>query len=248
MTTSGSSLSLLLAKASLDDHDEILKAANAAVKKSKSDVDAHHAKAIALLHLDRYADALEVFEHQQELHQKAPFAHAYALYKTGNGAKAAEIAEAAGPDAGRGMRHMLAQAAYRSENFAQAARVYRELASQPVESEEYDIRINSGAVDAQLEWTGQGELAQKKKPTREDLEVFETAFNAACGSIARGELAQGEVCLKRAKDLCNAMSDLSEQEKQAELLPITVQQVYVLTQLGKIDQAEELATTIPFAE
>jgi signal recognition particle subunit SRP72 len=99
-----------------------------------------------------------------------------------------------------------------------------------------------------LEWTGQGELAQKKKPTREDLEVFETAFNAACGSIARGELGQGEVCLKRAKDLCNAASELTEAEKQAELLPITVQQVYVLTQLGKINEAEELATTIPFAE
>lgn len=138
--------------------------------------------------------------------------------------------------------------AYRSENFAQAARVYKELANQPVESEEYDIRINSGAVDAQLEWTGQGELAQKKQPTREDLEVFETAFNVACGSIARGEFGQGQVCLKRAKDLCNALSDLSDAEKQAELLPITVQQIYVLTQLGKLDDAEELATSIPFSE
>lgn len=117
-----------------------------------------------------------------------------------------------------------------------------------MDNEEYDIRINSGAVDAQLEWSGQGELAQKKQPTREDLEVFETAFNAACGSIARGEFGQGQVCLKRAKDLCNALSDLSDAEKQAELLPITVQQVCVLTQMGKIDDAEQLATSIPFAE
>lgn len=138
--------------------------------------------------------------------------------------------------------------AYRSENFAQASKVYKELANDHVEDEEYDIRINSGAVDAQLEWTGQGELAQKKKPTREDLEVFETAFNAACGSIARGEYAQGEICLKRAKDLCNALSDLSETEKQAELLPITVQQVYVMTQLAKTEEAEQLAATIPFSE
>ena len=91
-------------------------------------------------------------------------------------------------------------------------------------------------------------MAQKKKPSREDLEVFETAFNAACGSIARGELGQAEVCLKRAKDLCNALSDLSEAEKQSELLPISVQQVYVLTQLGKIDEAAQLAASIPFAE
>ena len=68
-----------------------------------------------------------------------------------------------------------------------------------MKDEEYDIKINSGAVDAQLEWTGRGDLAQKKKPEREDLEVFETAYNAACGSISRGEFAQGLVCLKRAK-------------------------------------------------
>ncbi|KAF1834898.1 hypothetical protein BDW02DRAFT_638995 [Decorospora gaudefroyi] len=248
MAASTKSLSSLLAQASIDDHDEVLKAANAALKKSKSDQDAQHTKAIALLHLDRYEDALQILEHTKELQEKAQFEYAYALYKTGYAAKAAEVADAAGPDAGRGMKHMLAQAAYRSENFAQAGKIYKELAEQNVENEEYDIRINAGAVDAQLEWTGQGELAQKKQPTREDLEVFETAFNAACGSISRNEFGQAQVCLKRAKDLCNALSDLSQEEKQAELLPITVQQVYVLTQLGKIDEAEELATKIPFAD
>ena len=126
--------------------------------------------------------------------------------------------------------------------------MYKELANNPVEQEAFDININSGAVDAQLEWNGQGELAQKKKPTREDLEAFETAFNAACGSISRGELAQADVCLKRAKDLCNAVEDFSEEERKAEIMPITVQQVYVLTQMGKIEEAEQLATSIPFAE
>lgn len=126
--------------------------------------------------------------------------------------------------------------------------MYRELASQGDSDEEYDIRINSGAVDAQLEWSGQGELAQKKKPAREDLEFFETAFNAACGSMARGEFAQGEICLKRAKDLCNAAPDLTDAEKKAEILPMTVQQIYALTQMGKTEEAEQLAATIPFTE
>ena len=61
------------------------------------------------------------------------------------------------------------------------------------------MRINSGATDAQLEWNRQGDLVKKKKLGREDLEAFETAYNAACGSIARDELGQGEVLLKRAK-------------------------------------------------
>ncbi|KAF2015218.1 hypothetical protein BU24DRAFT_390542 [Aaosphaeria arxii CBS 175.79] len=245
MATPLKSLSALLAQTSLDDHDEILKAANASIKRSKTDIDAHHAKAIALLHLDRFEDAEKVFVDVPELQDKARFEYAYALYKAGNAAKAVKVAAAG--ESSTPMKHVLAQAAYRSENFEQAVEVYKELALKPG-NEYQDIKINSGAVDAQLEWTGQGELAQKKRPEREDLEVFETAFNAACGSISRGELAQGEICLKRAKDLCNDLSDLSEAEKQAELWPIIVQQIYVLTQLGRVDEAEQLATTIPFAE
>lgn len=119
MAASAKSLPSLLAQASIDDHDEILKAANAAVKKSKSDVDAHHVKAIALLHLDRYEDALDVFEHTKELQAKAPFEHAYALYKTGNAAKAVEVAQIAESKTDRGMKHMIAQAV-RCANAAQA--------------------------------------------------------------------------------------------------------------------------------
>ncbi|KAF2112646.1 hypothetical protein BDV96DRAFT_614109 [Lophiotrema nucula] len=246
MAASAKSLSSLLAQASLDDHDDILKAANAAIKKSKTDLDAHHAKVVALLKLERYEDAAKLFEDTPKLQEQARLEYGYALYKTGDAGKAAEVVEDHANT--RGMKHLLGQAAYRSENFEQAANVYKQLSAEDGEHEEYDIKINSSAVDAQLEWNHLGDLAQKRKPTREDLEVFETAYNAACGSISRGELAQGEVCLKRAKDLCNALTDLSEAEKKAELLPITVQQVYVLTQLGKIDEAEQLLTSIPFAE
>lgn len=110
MAASSKSLSSLLAQASLDDHDEVLKAANAAIKKSKGDLDAQHVKAVALLHLDRFEDALKVLEDTTGLQDKAQFEHAYALYKTGNAAKAVTVAESAGPSAGRGTKHMLAQA------------------------------------------------------------------------------------------------------------------------------------------
>ena len=91
--------------------------------------------------------------------------------------------------------------AYRLENFAKAAEIYKQLAGRDAEAqqEENDLRINDSATSAQLEWAGQGHLVQNKKPTRDDLEAFETAYNAACGSIARGELAQGAILLKRAR-------------------------------------------------
>lgn len=109
MAASTKSLASLLAQASLDDHDEVLNAANAAIKKSKTDLDAHHARAVALLHLDRFDDAVKAFEDVKGLQEKAPFEYAYALYKTGNAAKAVEVAEAEG-GASRGMKHVLAQA------------------------------------------------------------------------------------------------------------------------------------------
>ena len=61
--------------------------------------------------------------------------------------------------------------------------------------------MNRWAVDAQLQWQGRGDLVVNKRPGREDLEAFETTYNAACASIARGELGQAEVLLKRAKGI-----------------------------------------------
>lgn len=82
-----------------------------------------------------------------------------------------------------------------------AAKLYKDLLRNQgsARDEESDLRINSSATDAQLEWSGQGELVERKKAAREDLEAFETCYNAACASIARGELSLGEFLLQRAK-------------------------------------------------
>lgn len=239
MSSSVPTLTSLLKQANIDDHEEVLKAANSTLKQSKADADAQHAKVVALLKLDRFEDAIHAFEAGgDKLKEKARLEYAYALYKTGKPSEAAEVAR---EGADRGHRHVEAQASYRTEDFSRAAELYQQLASRIEEDAEADLRINTGAVDAQLEWAGHGELVHKKKPGREDLEAFETAYNAACGSVARGELGQGEVLLKRARDLCNALEDMTEEEKQTELLPIAVQQVYVLARQGRTEEAESLA-------
>lgn len=239
MSAAVSSLATLLKQTHIDDDEEVLRAANAALKQSKGDLDAQHVKVVALLKLDRFEEALRALEQGgAALQRKAQLEHAYALYKSGDPAAAARLAHGQTP---RAFRHVEAQAAYRHEDFSRAAELYRELASDPAGDADADLRVNGGAADAQLEWAGQGHAVQKKKPSREDLEAFETAYNAACGSIARGELAQAEVLLKRARDLCNALDDLSDEDKQAELLPIAVQQIYVLVRLGREREAEALA-------
>jgi len=49
-------------------------------------------------------------------------------------------------------------------------------------------------------------------------------------------------------DRCNELEDLTESEKKAEMLPMKVQHVYILTQMGKLEEAERVASTIPFTE
>jgi len=246
--SSAGDLTSLLKRTALTDHEEILRAANAALKASKNDTTARHARIVALLKLDRFSDALRAFDEAGDtLKEKAALEYAYALYKAGELAKAEDVAKAAG--AGRGMLHVLAQTRYRLEKFSDAKALYERLAQgEEARNEENDLRINAGAVDAQLEWKGDGYLVSKKRPAREDLESFEGAYNAACGAIARGEMGQAEVLLKRAKDLCAASEDLPEQEKAAEILPIVVQHAYVLERMGKGDDARKLMESVSFRD
>jgi signal recognition particle subunit SRP72 len=236
------SLSVLLQKTTLDDHAEVLKLCNAALKKSKGDTEAQQVKAVALLKLDRYDEALHHFEESgEELKEKAPLEYAYTLYKTGKLEKAATIARSVGES--RGAKHVEAQATYRAEKFSRTLELYKELLEEQIAAEEYDLRVNRGALQAQLEWTS-ADTVQSKRPFREDLEQFETSYNAACASIARGELTQAEVLLKRAKTLCQHSDDLTDEIRADELLPICVQQLHVLQRLGKTTEAEAIAAEI----
>ncbi|KAG8531487.1 uncharacterized protein KY384_003116 [Bacidia gigantensis] len=245
MEAKSKALSALLHRTAIDDHEEILKACSTALKTSKGDLEILYTRVIALLKLERHDDALAAIEEGgYQLKEKTKVERAYALYKTGQLEEAKKLAKSIGDN--RGARHVEAQASYRSEDFNSASAVYRAL-SEDKQSEENDLRINSSATDANLEWSNQGDLVEKKKHSREDLELFETAYNAACASIARGELQQGGVLLKRAHDttdLCMSNEDLTDDEKEAEVLAIRVQQLFVLSSLGKGEEARSLASNI----
>lgn len=103
------SLSTLLKQTTLDDHEEVLKACNASLKQSKGDLEALHVKAVALLKLDRYEDALRVLEEGgDKLHERGLLERAYALYKVGDLDAAKRFAK--GVSDSRGARHVEAQA------------------------------------------------------------------------------------------------------------------------------------------
>lgn len=242
-------LTSLLRGSSITDHDEILKASNAVLKTSKGDIEAHHTRVVALLKLDRFDDVLRAMDDGgDKLAAKCVLEKAYALYKTGQLSEAAALVADSKGGNERALKHVQAQVAYRDERFKDAANIYAELTGKAggVDGEENDLRINGLAADAQLEWSGKA--TQSREVEREDLEAFETAYNAACGCVARGELEKGAMLLSRARKLCEALDDLTDEERTGELLPIMVQQAYVLVRLGRLEEAKKLQDMINVAE
>ncbi|OCT49542.1 putative signal recognition particle protein [Cladophialophora carrionii] len=243
-----SSLLSLLKKSSLDDHEQILSECDKVLKSAKgADVETQHVKLVALLKLDRYEEAAKFVENNigADLRKKVELEYAYALYKTGRLKEAADLSASL---KSRGAHHVEAQSRYRLEESTRTSELYKRIRSQKLDSEEFDLRVNQGAIDAQAQWLGHLDMGPIRRPGREDLEAFETAYNAACGCIARGEYAQAEMLLKRARELCKHSEDLTDQQKAEELLPISVQQLFVLQSQGKMLEAETLSREINVQE
>lgn len=231
------SLSALLRTASIDDHDEILKAANGALKANKRDELAQHTKVVALLKLDRFEDALRaISEADAKLQTKCLLEKAYALYKAGKLVEAGAALKSAGLDK-RSFKHVAAQVAYRAERFGEAEAIYQRLfdADADAVQETNDIGINMKATQAQSEWKGRQASSSENPP-----ETFELCYNAACGHIARASLRTAADLLQRAAKLCDASDDLTEEDKVAELKPILAQQAYVYARLGDTGKAADL--------
>jgi hypothetical protein len=102
-----SDLAKLLRNSHITSDEDILKAANASLKASKTDVLAQHTRVVALLKLDRFEDAIRAFETGgDKLKETARLEYAYALYKTGSLKEAVKVA---GQSEERGLAHVAAQ-------------------------------------------------------------------------------------------------------------------------------------------
>jgi signal recognition particle subunit SRP72 len=235
-------LSALLRQSSIEDHEEVLKAANAAIKANKNDVDSQHTRIIALLKLDRFDDALRaILDAPPLLSSRTTLEHAYALYKTGKLDEATVVLRSAGLEKNRGLQHAAAQVAYRAERFDDACSIYSRLLDTDPADEENDIGINLRAAFAQSSWLG---YSVTDKVAVQDSDGFELCYNAACAHIANGSLETAADLLQRASRLCDASDDLTEEDKQAEMRPILAQQAYVFAKLGKLKEALDLYNSL----
>ncbi|KAK5995841.1 Signal recognition particle subunit SRP72-like protein [Cladobotryum mycophilum] len=231
-------LSSLLRAADIEDHEEVLKAANAATKADKSDFTAKHTKVVALLKLDRFDDALRLIDADGiKLQAITTVEKAYALYKTHKLEEADVVLKNAGLEK-RSLRHIAAQVAYRAERFNDAETIYNQMLDSDPANEESDLKINTVAAVAQAEW--QGFPSSNPVPTQPTSETFEVCYNLACTEVARGNLDHAAKLLQRAAILCDNSDELHDDEKQSELRPIRAQQAYVSAKLGKFSEALEM--------
>ncbi|EWC47032.1 hypothetical protein DRE_03794 [Drechslerella stenobrocha 248] len=241
------SLAVLLQSLSLEDaqdHEQILRHANN-ILKTNPDPHTLRTKVVALIKLDRYDDAIKSIEQASgPAAAGLEFEHAYCLYKQGNleGALSISLDGESTERRQRALRHLHAQAQYRAEGFQAAVTTYEELSRQPplVENEAYDLRVNLGASEAQLSFAAKDALRPRRRATAEDLQQYESAFNAACLSVARGDLNAALMLLKTSKKLCSSLEGVSEEDLKAELAPLIAQELYVLIKLGRLEEAIQL--------
>lgn len=234
-------LGALLRASSIQDHDEILKAANAAIKQSKNDTLSQHTRVVALLKLDRFDDALRAIdEGGSRLEAICGIEKAYALYKTSRLDDAATIVKSIGLEK-RSLAHIAAQVAYRAERFDEARAIYTRLLDNSIADEEHDMNINVKAAEAQAEYQG---YFSSNYPHTDNFDSFELCYNVACSYLARGAFPQADDLLQRAAMLCHASDDLNDEDKASEMRPILAQQAFVLARLGKLNEAQDLLNSI----
>ncbi|KAK2612915.1 Signal recognition particle subunit SRP72 [Conoideocrella luteorostrata] len=231
-------LAALLRAASITDHEEILKAANAALKSNKSDGLAQHTRVVALLKLDRFKDAYRaIIEGGLKLEGVCALEKAYALYKLSEMDEAATALASIGIEQ-RSLSHVAAQVAYRVEKFDEAQSIYNRLLASNSHEEYNDMKINIQAAQAQAEWkrvASSCSVDSEKVP-----DTFELCYNAACACIAQGSLSMASKLLQRALTLCDTTDELIQEEKEEERRFILAQQAFVFAKLGDGEHARDM--------
>ncbi|KAF9959095.1 hypothetical protein BGZ72_010335 [Mortierella alpina] len=230
-----------------EEHDKVLATSDKILALAPKDKDALHCKAITLIRLERYSDALSILNRQLE--GKFVFEKAYCLYRTNQLADGALLIEskrkelqASGDQLSWDLRHLEAQMLYRMERYQECIELYAGmLKDTPKTSEGYsDILTNFNACKAAVLYSGAA-LDERWKIEDITKTTYELSFNSACARISQGDYSQALKLLEEAKTLCReTLSDYDEDEIEQELAIIVVQTAYVHQLLGHTEQAREL--------
>ncbi|KAG0230487.1 Signal recognition particle core component [Actinomortierella wolfii] len=235
-----------------EEHDKALAIIDKILAIDPKDKDALHCKAITLIRLERYSDALVILS--RHLDNKYIFEKAYCLYRTNQlneGLTQIDLVRkdlnvARGEKLPWDLRHLEAQMLYRLERYRECMELYDSMLQDLDEDDDsyHDVLTNLNACKAALLYSG--EHLDGKWAAKDVTETtYELSFNSACSRIALGEYSKALKLLEEAERLCReSLSDYEPAEIDQELVVILVQKAYVYQLMGRIEQARDLYQTV----
>ncbi|KAF9340334.1 hypothetical protein BGZ91_002544 [Linnemannia elongata] len=212
-----------------EEHDKVLIISDKILAVDPKDKDALHCKAITLIRLERYSDALSILNRGLE----------------GKFATRKQV-QSAGGQLPWDLRHLEAQMLYRMERYQDCIELYAGMLKDTSKSDDSynDILTNFNACKAAVLYSGDT-LDERWRAEDVTKTTYELSFNSACARISQGDYTQALALLEEAKTLCReSLSDYDEEEIEQELAIIVVQTAYVYQLLGRTEQARELYQSV----
>lgn len=194
---------------------------------------------VACISLDNYPEAFNLIVDHLALvganEESLKLELAYVYYKCGKSYDLERLRASVSPC--EGLNHILAQFYYRNGQETEALKLYRELSAQ--EDADDDVSVNERAVIAQLRSRG-----VKTEASSPALGSYDEVFNESLIDAVDGDYKTALSKLEKAKSLVEASTELSSDEKHAEVLPIEIQRAYVLTLQGETDKATAILESL----
>ncbi|KAI9321659.1 hypothetical protein BX666DRAFT_1904325 [Dichotomocladium elegans] len=248
MASSVQTLFAELKKTIAEGNDELtLQICDKIIKENAADQTVLHCKAVTLIRLGRYNDALQLIARKFKGSDiDLSFEKIYCYYRTNQFQAAFELLnEIKTRSSNPGLLFLEAQLLYSQDKFTECIRVYEMLLQQTNKSDPVyeEIQVNLLAAKAGLAFT-----AKKAVLASEPIELsasaqYEVAYNAASLHLARSELGEARKQLEAARKACNDRlkeEDMSQEEIDEELAVIATQLAYTYQIQGRVEEAMEI--------
>ncbi|GAA55630.1 signal recognition particle subunit SRP72 [Clonorchis sinensis] len=199
-------------------------------------------KAVALIRTEKYEECLSTVKKFPELTKYVIFEKAYAEYRLNRIHDALKTLEDGEPNDLR-ILELKAQVLYRLEEFTEAYACLRQVIRNSQDDFGEERLTNLTAVAASAACFKQQHIDIDVNP-----DTYEGKFNLACYQLGLGNVAKAETLLHDAETVCRtALADdpeVTEDEVNEELAPITTQQAYLLQRAGKEDAANHIYQSV----
>ncbi|KAL1916119.1 uncharacterized protein VTP21DRAFT_6123 [Calcarisporiella thermophila] len=229
-----------------EEYEKAVKLCDKILKQSPNDADALRCKAVTLIRLEKYDEALGALAHlPSDASEEAIFEKAYCLYRTNRLEEAMELIKKR-RDSEKSLQYLEAQVYYRKEDYQGCLRLYEQLLRDAQdEHERSDILTNMEAARAALLLSG-GQLEQESIVNNKQS-TYELLFNSAAVHLSQGDLAGAAKLLEKSTQLCKktlSEQKLTQEEIDQEMAVILVQLAYVYQLQGRHSKAIELYQTV----